>query len=146
MGDGKLLCWPTIRYSGTALVNRELMIILRLLFFAVTLSAFSAAQTKTITITIDDLPYAGMNQSMTSVIQARHDIRSITQTLKAHHVPAVAFVNEQKLQVPDQVDMRIGLLELWLDAGVPLGNHTYSHIDLNKNPERCAKTKLSGGR
>jgi len=121
------------------------MIILRLLFIAVALSAVSAAQTKTIAITIDDLPYAGLNQSMASVIQARHDIRSITQTLKAHHVPAVAFVNEQKLQVPDQVDMRIGLLEIWLDAGVPLGNHTYSHIDLNKNPEpKCEDDVIRG--
>jgi peptidoglycan/xylan/chitin deacetylase (PgdA/CDA1 family) len=121
------------------------MTILRLLFLSMFLSVVSAAQTKTIAITIDDLPYATLNPTMTSVIQARQDIRSITQTLKAHNAPAVAFVNEQKLQVPDQVDMRIGLLEMWLDAGVLLGNHTYSHLDLNKNPESQCEDEVVRG-
>lgn len=122
------------------------MTIIRLLLFSVALSLISAAaQTKTIAITIDDLPYAGMDQTMASIIQARHDIRSITQTLKEHHAPAVAFVNEVKLQVPDQMDVRIGLLDLWLDAGVPLGNHTYSHLDLNKNPEPACEDEVIRG-
>jgi hypothetical protein len=95
------------------------MIIIRLVLLCLVLSIISVAQTKTIAITIDDLPYAGMDQTMASIIQARHDIRSITQTLKEHHAPAVAFVNEVKLQVPDQVDVRVGLLDLWLDAYSP---------------------------
>jgi peptidoglycan-N-acetylglucosamine deacetylase len=121
------------------------MTILRALLLSFALSLCSAAQTRTIAITIDDLPYAGLDQSMTSVIQARQDIRSITQTLKAHHAPAVAFVNEQKLQVTDQIDMRVGLLELWLDNGVSLGNHTYSHLDLNKNPEPMCEDEVIRG-
>ncbi len=109
------------------------------------LSLAASAQQKTIAITIDDLPYAGLKPSVESVFQARQDIRSITQTLSAHHAPAVAFVNEQKLQVADQVDMRIALLDSWLDAGIPLGNHTYSHIDLNRNPEpQCEDDVIRG--
>src|SRR5256885_2281980 len=109
-GTGSLASRTSIRYAEAAITQQELMTILRLLFLSMFLSVVSAAQTKTIAITIDDLPYATLNPTMTSVIQARQDIRSITQTLKAHNAPAVAFVNEQKLQVPDQVDMRIGLL------------------------------------
>jgi peptidoglycan/xylan/chitin deacetylase (PgdA/CDA1 family) len=121
------------------------MIIIRLVLLSLVLSVISAAQTKTIALTFDDLPYAGMDQTMASVIQARQDIRSITQTLKEHHAPATAFVNEIKLQVSDQIDMRIGLLDLWIDAGVPLGNHTYSHLDLNKNPEPMCEDEVIRG-
>ncbi|PWT71652.1 MAG: polysaccharide deacetylase [Proteobacteria bacterium] len=89
-------------------------------------------QTKTIAITFDDLPYASLGPSLTDVYEARQNIRSILETLKAHNVPVVAFVNEKKLTVNDQLDMRVGLLEQWLDGGVELGNHTYSHPNLNK--------------
>ncbi len=116
-------------------------LLLALLLFPLSLFA----QTKTIALTFDDLPYAGLSDQVESVIQARRDIRSITDVLKQHHAPAVAFVNEIKLQVPDQIDMRVGLLDLWLDAGVLLGNHTYSHLDLNKNPEaKCEDEVIRG--
>jgi len=98
------------------------------------LSVGSFGQTKSIAITIDDLPYASLGPSLSDVYEARQNIRSILDTLRAHHVPAVAFVNEQKLMVNDQLDMRVGLLEQWLDGGVELGNHTYSHPNLNKTP------------
>jgi peptidoglycan/xylan/chitin deacetylase (PgdA/CDA1 family) len=121
------------------------MSVIRLIFLTLALAVSCAGQTKPIAITIDDLPYAGLKPSMASVIQARQDIRSITQVLKAHHAPAVAFVNEAKLQVNDQLDMRVALLEMWLDAGVRLGNHTYSHLDLNKNPESACEDDVIRG-
>ncbi len=103
------------------------------------------AQNKTIAITIDDLPYVTPDQTIAGVTQAQQDIRSITSTLKAHHAPAIAFVNEAKLQVPGQIDARVALLDLWLDGGVPLGNHTYSHVDLNKTPEaQCEDEVIKG--
>ncbi|MGZ4787303.1 MAG: polysaccharide deacetylase family protein [Terriglobales bacterium] len=108
--------------------------IIRLITILVSLAAALPAQTRTVAITIDDLPYATLGPSLTDVYEARQNIRSILDTLHAHHVPVVAFVNEKKLQVNDQLDLRIGLLELWLDGGVELGNHTYSHPNLNNTP------------
>jgi peptidoglycan/xylan/chitin deacetylase (PgdA/CDA1 family) len=121
------------------------MNLIRSVFLLLALSVVSSAQTKSIAITIDDLPYARLDNSVASVNRAQQDIRSITETLKAHHAPAIAFVNEQKLHVPDQIDARVALLNLWLDAGVPLGNHTYSHIDLNKNPEGACEDEVIRG-
>jgi len=47
-------------------------------------------------------------------------------------VPVVGFVNENKLEVDGKVDpRRVAMLEDWLDAGYELGNHTYSHADIN---------------
>jgi peptidoglycan/xylan/chitin deacetylase (PgdA/CDA1 family) len=97
-------------------------------------SVVAGAQTKTIAITIDDLPYATMQGSNEDVIQARRDIRSMTDVLREHKVPFIAFVNEAKLQYANQLDMRVALLDLWLDGGAVLGNHTYSHKDFNHTP------------
>jgi peptidoglycan/xylan/chitin deacetylase (PgdA/CDA1 family) len=51
-------------------------------------------------------------------------------------IPAVGFVNEAKLEgaTGEEVAARVGLLRKWLAAGLELGNHTYSHRDLNRIP------------
>lgn len=56
----------------------------------------------------------------------------ILEALAAYKVLAVGFVNEARLQVPGERDRRVALLERWIAAGHLLGNHTYSHADLDK--------------
>ena len=54
--------------------------------------------------------------------------RQILATLKARHVTqAYGFINAQKLESAPQ-DKEV--LNLWVGAGYPLGNHAYSHMDL----------------
>ncbi|HVD92631.1 MAG TPA: beta-L-arabinofuranosidase domain-containing protein [Vicinamibacterales bacterium] len=92
----------------------------------------SASAGKTMAITFDDLPKA---QDVDDLDGARRTTDAILRTLKAHRAPAVAFVNEGKLYIgPRIVEGRVALLQSWIDAGVPLGNHTYSHIDINSVP------------
>jgi DUF1680 family protein len=84
---------------------------------------------KTMALTFDDLP---KSQGIDDIAAARRTTDSIVRVLKAHKAPAVAFVNEGKLYSgPSMVADRASLLQSWIDAGVPLGNHTYSHIDIN---------------
>ncbi len=57
--------------------------------------------------------------------------------LVRHEVPAIGFVNEVKLAAEsgDEPDPdRVALLQAWLDAGLELGNHSYSHPDLHRTP------------
>lgn len=80
---------------------------------------------QTIAVTIDDLP----------VVVTQSDAKKrldITKKLLAHikkaKVPAIGFVNENKLYVDGKRnDEQVALLKMWLDAGLELGNHTYSH-------------------
>jgi peptidoglycan/xylan/chitin deacetylase (PgdA/CDA1 family) len=52
--------------------------------------------------------------------------------LTQNKVPAVGFVNEKELYYHwGEVDERIKALNMWLDAGLELGNHTFSHTSLN---------------
>ena len=83
-------------------------------------------------ITFDDLPKV---QYYTDASGSRRTTEAILAGLKKHHAPAVAFVNEEKLYDGERlVPERAALLKLWLDAGVPLGNHTFSHRDINRRP------------
>jgi DUF1680 family protein len=87
---------------------------------------------RSMAITFDDLPKAN---GVEDVDGARRTTDSILRVLKAHKAPAIAFVNEGKLYTGAQiVPDRVALLQSWVDAGVPLANHTFSHIDINDTP------------
>jgi peptidoglycan/xylan/chitin deacetylase (PgdA/CDA1 family) len=105
-----------------------------ILFISLFCGTFSCAQAsrldRQVAVTIDDLP-AGMADRLPAA-----DIASMTTKLLAalrdQKVPAVGFVNEAKLYKLGEVDERIKVLQMWLDAGFELGNHTFSHASLNQ--------------
>jgi peptidoglycan/xylan/chitin deacetylase (PgdA/CDA1 family) len=76
-------------------------------------------------ITFDDFP-GGEALACQVAIGSR-----IANALRARGVPAVAFVNEGQLYRKGEVDSRIGILRDWLDAGLELGNHTFSHVGID---------------
>jgi peptidoglycan/xylan/chitin deacetylase (PgdA/CDA1 family) len=90
----------------------------------------------TVAITVDDLPGAepGTDHAIGNLKELEHINRAIPAALRAHHVPGIGFVNEWKLQVDGQRDARAALLQMWLDTGMSLGNHTYSHPDFQTTP------------
>ncbi|QQS41307.1 MAG: polysaccharide deacetylase family protein [Acidobacteriota bacterium] len=109
--------------------------IVHLLFFcvAVSLASGAAAQTKrTVAVTIDDLPVV----SKFDDLEVRREItRKLLAHVKKAGVPAIGFVNERKLYREDQlIADEVALLGQWLDAGLELGNHTYSHRSLHSIP------------
>jgi peptidoglycan/xylan/chitin deacetylase (PgdA/CDA1 family) len=80
-----------------------------------------------IALTFDDLPALTIlpDQDYVDYLNA-----TIVRKLRRHHFPAIGFVNEGKV---DELvrDRQIANLDRWLDAGLELGNHTYSHESLN---------------
>jgi peptidoglycan-N-acetylglucosamine deacetylase len=86
-----------------------------------------------IAITIDDLL---LNGPEIDLDRLKSMTDHLTQTIQSNHVPVVGFVNEIKLHVTGEEDPRIGLLQLWLDRAIDLGNHTYSHFSLQETPLR----------
>ena len=94
---------------------------------------------RTIAITIDDLP-AGAANSMTGA-EIKEMTAKLLGILRDQKVPAVGFVNEQKLYHLGEVDDRIATLNLWLEDGFELGNHTYSHPSLNNVPLKTGRRK-----
>ena len=87
---------------------------------------------KTMALTFDDLPKSNGLEDIEGV---RRTTGAILGALKTHKAPAIGFVNEGKLyNDATMVPERAALLKSWVDAGVPLANHTYSHIDINTVP------------
>lgn len=78
-------------------------------------------------LTFDDLPSAVGD----AISDAERVTESILAVLDDYDAPAAAFVNEVKLYVAGEFDERRALLERWVDSGAILGNHTFSHVDLN---------------
>jgi len=83
-----------------------------------------------VAVTIDDLP-AGMSDRLPAA-----EITAMTTkllgTLRDQKIPVVGFVNEKKIFKTGEADERIKALQMWLDYGFELGNHTFSHASLNQ--------------
>jgi peptidoglycan/xylan/chitin deacetylase (PgdA/CDA1 family) len=78
-----------------------------------------------VALTFDDLPAHGPLPPGVS----RLDIaRDIIAALRAHNAPAFGFLNGG-FGVDDPQSPAV--LSAWRAAGYPLGNHTYSHVNLN---------------
>jgi peptidoglycan/xylan/chitin deacetylase (PgdA/CDA1 family) len=86
---------------------------------------FVKGQSKTIAVTIDDLPVVVTQ----SDAKKREDItRRLLGHIRKAKVPAIGFVNENKLYADGKRNEdQVALLKMWLDAGLELGNHTFSH-------------------
>jgi peptidoglycan/xylan/chitin deacetylase (PgdA/CDA1 family) len=81
-----------------------------------------------VALTFDDLPAHGpLPDGLT-----REDIaKSIIKALQdAHSPPVYGFVNAKRLEEDPSTGQ---VLQLWRDAGFPLGNHTFTHLGLNAN-------------
>jgi peptidoglycan/xylan/chitin deacetylase (PgdA/CDA1 family) len=94
------------------------------------LACAGPAAAEDVALTFDDLP------SLTGTPALAYQQETTTRLLAAlrhHHIPAIGFVNEIKLEGADK-PARIALLSQWLDAGMDLGNHSYSHVSLTKTP------------
>lgn len=106
---------------------------MRLVFRGVTaallsvLAAFSSVHGQKLAITMDDLPvHGGMAPGET-----RQDIaRRVLAAFREAKVPEVyGFVNGVHAE-RDPATAEV--LQMWRDAGYPLGNHTWSHRNLNE--------------
>ena len=106
-------------------------LILLILLVGLATSARAQTPTRTMAVTIDDLPYVRMGDAE-YLPSARTATAKILSTLKRHKVPAVGFVNEFQLDFGNQREARIALLREWVNSGMVLGNHTYSHPDFNQ--------------
>jgi peptidoglycan/xylan/chitin deacetylase (PgdA/CDA1 family) len=109
-------------------MKRTLLIVF--LLCAVT-SVRSQTPRRTMAVTIDDLPFIKMGEGV-YLTRARAATAKILSALKKHNVTAVAFVNERQLEQAGERDARIDLLRQWVNHGMVLANHTYSHPDFNR--------------
>ena len=106
---------------------RNVPIFLAALLFCATGGAATPAKLK-VALTFDDLPLNGL---LPSGAHKSDYARATIAVLKKHRIPpSYGFINARALERdPDGATT----LQVWVNGGNPLGNHTYTHIDLTKN-------------
>jgi peptidoglycan/xylan/chitin deacetylase (PgdA/CDA1 family) len=81
-----------------------------------------------VALTFDDLPLNGTQPAGVSQAQLARDTLAV---LKKYRIPPTyGFINALKLE--NNPDGALAL-QLWVKAGHPLANHTYTHLNLDKN-------------
>ncbi|MCP4148401.1 MAG: polysaccharide deacetylase family protein [bacterium] len=89
-----------------------------------------------VAVTIDDLPFvlAGKPKGDYPDLKKKKTAQLIKKVCD-FKVPAVGFVVAGRLNKEGKKDtVNRELINMWLDAGLELGNHTYSHPSLHKIP------------
>jgi peptidoglycan/xylan/chitin deacetylase (PgdA/CDA1 family) len=87
---------------------------------------------KEICVTIDDLPF--QQNGTTSTEMQSYYTQKLLKKLSAEKISAIGFVNENKLETDGKINpAKLELLKLWLESGMELGNHTYSHKGLHNS-------------
>jgi peptidoglycan/xylan/chitin deacetylase (PgdA/CDA1 family) len=101
------------------------------ILLAALLCALAApASAQQIALTFDDLPsHSALPPGTTRVEIAEQIIAALKE---AKTPPVYGFVNGIRLE-DDPASAPV--LKLWRDAGFPLGNHTWSHMNLGQNSE-----------
>jgi len=95
-------------------------------------AVLSSAAGREVAVTIDDLPRGGDGGPRT-LAGIRAMTRQLLQPFREQHIPVIGFVNAGTVDSLGPQGLR-ELLDLWLDSGADLGNHTYSHPNINEVP------------
>ena len=106
---------------------------LRLIFSAVVLAicaSAGAASAEGVALTFDDVPTMSLSDAAP---YAAMTTKELLAGLRRRHLPATGFVIGDKLE-GNGGGAQTRLVKAWLAAGMALGNHTYSHVSLNKTP------------
>jgi peptidoglycan/xylan/chitin deacetylase (PgdA/CDA1 family) len=86
------------------------------------------AQTRSVAVTFDDLP--GLYVTTCDADAYRRMNQQLVDAIRGNAMPALGLINESKL-CPEKRGQLASILGIWLDAGLDLGNHTFSHVDFN---------------
>jgi peptidoglycan/xylan/chitin deacetylase (PgdA/CDA1 family) len=102
---------------------------------AVLSSGILSAQTKTVAITVDDLPFISGDSSRgmrpADAPMAAKSNRKLLAGLARHYVPVTGFVIQRGVEALG-LSSGTEILKQWTQGDFDLANHSYSHFDSNE--------------
>ncbi len=103
----------------------------RMLIALLCVAFVTTAAAREVAITIDDLPRGGDGGTDRSLDAVRAMTQKLLKPFREARIPVTGFVNEGRAAANLGPEGLREVLELWLDAGAELGNHTHSHLNIN---------------
>jgi peptidoglycan/xylan/chitin deacetylase (PgdA/CDA1 family) len=105
------------------------------------------AQSHTVAMTVDDLPFVSGNPQPLTPNDAKRAMQvnqRILRAFAAQRIPATGFVIERHIQ---QLGIQPGtkILRMWIRPGFDLGNHMYSHPDVNSLSIEQVEAEITQG-
>lgn len=94
-------------------------------------TGIASAHGREVAITIDDLPRGG-DWGPYDPATVRAMTEKLLRPFRERKIPVIGFVNAGR-NVQSSAELQ-DVLNLWLDDGAELGNHSYSHLDINAVP------------
>ena len=98
---------------------------------ALVLGSPATAQDRRVAVTFDDLPFQAAEDALCDPATAMALTEAFVAMLAPLDTRATAFVNEGKVCDSQRDTLLPAILGVWLDAGIGLGNHTFSHINIH---------------
>ena len=105
---------------------------LGILFACGVLHVALSAAGRELAITIDDLPRGG-DGGPRGLAEVRAMTERLLKPFRDERIPVIGFVNEGRRAELGDDGLR-QILDLWLASGADLGNHSYSHLNINNVP------------
>jgi len=90
-----------------------------------------------VALTFDDLP---MHGALAPGRTRSQMTKEIVAALRAGRATAFGFINAKTIEGADSEDV----LRVWREAGLPLGNHAFSHMDLHKSTPEAFEQDVIG--
>ncbi|MCF8240656.1 MAG: polysaccharide deacetylase family protein [Melioribacteraceae bacterium] len=120
-----------MKQTNVIILIERLMKNYKSILLLILLSTFTFAQNqKYIAVTFDDLPFQHSRAYSSEELVGFS--RQLINNINMSSIQAVGFVNEDKLYNEEEIDtLKLSILKMWLDAGLELGNHTFSHMNIN---------------
>jgi len=97
-------------------------------FLLMLCAAAAVGQSRQVAITIDDLPRGGDDWSRRDFASVERVTAKLLEPLRG--IPVIGFVNAGRAGDMGPAGLQ-NILRLWIASGATLGNHTWSHPDLN---------------
>jgi len=95
--------------------------------------AAPAPPSRQVAITIDDLPRGGDSSADRSLAAVRAMTERLLTPFRDGRIPVTGFVNQGRAVDFDLAGLR-QVLDVWLEYGADLGNHSLSHLNINNVP------------
>ncbi|MGV3578621.1 polysaccharide deacetylase family protein [Brevundimonas sp.] len=100
---------------------------------------------RAVAVTFDDLPYQASADALCDPAQAMTLTRDFLVMLEPLDSHATAFVNSGKVCEAQAPTLLPQILNAWLDAGIDLGNHTASHINIHATTPEAYLADVDAG-